>query len=142
MCCGPITAPSISPPLWRNMRGGSGASGLALADQGSRWSDLNKRVLSAVVLLPVALFCVWAGGYPFLLLVAAGCALTAHEWVTLCGYASPDPPVFWMPGVIVVAALCAGLGQAGVGLLVVLAGMVAALFLQGRRRADLAFGFP
>ena len=36
----------------------------------SRWSDLTRRVLTALVLLPVALLCVWAGGYAFLLLVA------------------------------------------------------------------------
>jgi phosphatidate cytidylyltransferase len=62
--------------------------------------------------------------------------------VTLCGYASPDPPVFWMPAVIVGAALCAGFGQAGVGLLVVLAGTAAASFPGGRSGLNFAFGFP
>jgi len=52
----------------------------------SRWSDLTRRVLSAALLLPVAVFCIWAGGWWFLALVAVACAGLAAEWVSLCRY--------------------------------------------------------
>ena len=38
----------------------------------SRWGDLRLRVISASVLAPVALACMWAGGLAFVLLVAGG----------------------------------------------------------------------
>src|SRR5665213_3518328 len=96
-CCGLTSAPGILRPLWRNTRGGSGASGRVLADPhsapssvgASRWSDLSRRVLSALVLLAVALLCVWAGGYAFLLLVVAASVVLASEWLTMCGYGMP-----------------------------------------------------
>jgi phosphatidate cytidylyltransferase len=104
-------------------------------------------------LLPVALFCIWMGGYAYLLLVAAGCVLAAHEWVTLCGYSATDPRVLWIPAVVAVAAVCSGTGLAGLGLLLVVAGAAAALVLvprygvppamrPTRHRLALAFGVP
>ena len=90
-------------------------------------------MLSGLVLLVIALVCVWAGGYAFLLLTAVACLLLAREWVTLCGYAAMDPPGCWMPAVVVAAALCGGLGAAGMGLLFVLAGTVAAAILLPRK---------
>ena len=36
-----------------------------------RWSDLGTRVLSALVLAPVALVCVWMGGIAFGVIAAA-----------------------------------------------------------------------
>jgi phosphatidate cytidylyltransferase len=77
-------------------------------------------------LLVVALLCVWAGGYAFLLLVVAACVVLSGEWATMCGYAAPDLPVFWMPAVIVAASLCAGSGAAWAGLLLVFLGTSAA----------------
>jgi phosphatidate cytidylyltransferase len=68
------------------------------------------------------------GGYLFLVLVAIGCVMLAGEWVAMCGYSASDPGVFWMPAVLVSAAVCAGLGAAAVGLLLVSLGSLAALF--------------
>jgi phosphatidate cytidylyltransferase len=71
----------------------------ALADPAAmharRWGDLRLRVLSAAVLLPIALICVWVGGMPFLVLVAVGTAGLVWEWLQLWrgagGALSPFP---------------------------------------------------
>ena len=49
-----------------------------------RWADLTKRVISALVMAPVALACVWVGGAIFGALVAAGGVGLAFEWFGLC----------------------------------------------------------
>jgi phosphatidate cytidylyltransferase len=50
----------------------------------NRWSDLSTRVLSAVVLAPIALVCVWVGGVAFSLVVAVMMLGLAAEWLALC----------------------------------------------------------
>src|SRR6185437_10058386 len=79
---------------------------LTPAPRSPQWGDLTRRVASALVLLPIALFGVWAGGYPFMLLVIAGTVVLSREWVAMCGYSNLDPPVFWMPAFLVPAAIC------------------------------------
>jgi len=46
----------------------------------SRWSDLRLRVVSAAVLLPVALACLFAGGWPWIGLVLAATVALLWEW--------------------------------------------------------------
>jgi phosphatidate cytidylyltransferase len=108
------------------MPGESGVSGLALADPGSRWSDLTRRVISVLVLLPVVLLCIWLGGYAFLLVVATAGLVLACEWLAMCGYSSADPLLFWFPTAIVAVAISSGLGHAGSGVVVVVIGTMAA----------------
>jgi phosphatidate cytidylyltransferase len=58
---------------------------LVLAERpAGRWADLSTRVLSALVLAPVALVCVWVGGIAFAVIVAAAIAGLAAEWLVLC----------------------------------------------------------
>ena len=58
---------------------------LALAERpAGRWADLSKRVLSALVLAPIALVCVWVGGAAFAVIVAAVMLGLAVEWLGLC----------------------------------------------------------
>jgi phosphatidate cytidylyltransferase len=52
-----------------------------------RWGDLRQRTLSAAMLAPVALVCVWIGGAVFAALVVAGFALLIMEWTRLCRHA-------------------------------------------------------
>jgi phosphatidate cytidylyltransferase len=67
------------------MRNGSGASVPVLAERpAGRWSDLGTRVLSALVLAPIALVCVWVGGIAFGVIVAAVMLGLAMEWLSLC----------------------------------------------------------
>jgi phosphatidate cytidylyltransferase len=46
---------------------------------------LRLRVASAAVLAPVALACVWFGGWAFTLMVLAGFAGVVWEWAGMCG---------------------------------------------------------
>ena len=120
----------------------------------SRWNDLNRRVRTALVLLPVALLCVWAGGYAFLLLVAVACIAVVIEWVTLCGHAGALPhSTFLMMVVIGTAAVCGAMQAPAIGLLLIVIGTVAAAIWgdrgidpafadPARFRIDLAVGFP
>ncbi len=57
---------------------------------------LRKRILSALVLVPVALFATWIGSWAFALLIAVGAVIAAWEWTRLVG-GSPR----WIAGGIV-----------------------------------------
>ncbi len=59
------------------------------ADQKGSNPELTLRVLTAAVLVPIALLVAWAGGIWFALLVAAGTALAGHEWSKLCDIDRP-----------------------------------------------------
>ena len=72
------------------MPGANAGSGRALADpakRGARWGDLRLRVISAVLLAPVVLACLWVGGPYWGALVAIAAMGLALEWVALCGAA-------------------------------------------------------
>ncbi|HVC62498.1 MAG TPA: CDP-archaeol synthase [Acetobacteraceae bacterium] len=49
----------------------------------ARWGDLRLRVLSAVVLAPLVLLCIWVGGVAFAALMLAGTLGAAVEWVRM-----------------------------------------------------------
>ncbi|WP_426957717.1 phosphatidate cytidylyltransferase [Muricoccus radiodurans] len=68
------------------------------------WRDLNKRFLSALVLGPAALLCVWLGANPYTALIAVGIAILTWEWVHLCGLKTRQLPGAGVP----VAVLLAG----------------------------------
>jgi phosphatidate cytidylyltransferase len=55
------------------------------AARAKRWGDLRKRVLSALVLGPAAIACIWLGAEAFTAMLALGIALLAWEWVHMCG---------------------------------------------------------
>jgi phosphatidate cytidylyltransferase len=52
--------------------------------QASRWGDLGLRALSAAVLAPIAVACVWIGGIAFTVIVAAMMVGLLVEWLMLC----------------------------------------------------------
>lgn len=56
---------------------------------GDRWSDLRLRVLSAAVLLPVALHCLYAGGIAWNILVLAATLGLLWEWWRMRGACAP-----------------------------------------------------
>ena len=57
----------------------------ALTDGGAgRWRDLRTRVLSAAVLAPVALACIWFSRWTFLILAVVGAAGIGWEWAGMC----------------------------------------------------------
>jgi phosphatidate cytidylyltransferase len=79
------------------MHGANGVSVHAQADQQAsarralRWSDLGIRLVSACVLAPVALACIWLGGIAFTILVAVAALGLAFEWLMLCRLPTARP---------------------------------------------------
>ncbi len=67
------------------------ASGSAAAPSrpAGRWGDLRLRTLSAVVLGPAVLACIWFGGLAWIVLMAVAAVGLAFEWFTLCGARRP-----------------------------------------------------
>ena len=68
----------------------------------ARWGDLRKRAVSAALLAPLALLCIWMGAAPWTALVAAAAVGLGVEWANLCG----APPLAW-PGAAVPVQLAA-----------------------------------
>ncbi len=72
-----------------------------------RWRDLRKRILSAALLAPAALLCVWLGAEAWTALMAAAAALLAWEWVRLCGFSTRRLPGFAVPAAVLAAGALA-----------------------------------
>ena len=68
-------------------------------------------MLSAAVLLPVALGCLWAGGWWFVALSAVLTAGVAMEWVAMCGYSFMAFPGNLLGFSMGMAVLLTGLGR-------------------------------
>lgn len=85
--------------------GGTMAGG---ADR-QRWRDLQKRFLSALVLGPAVLACIWLGAEPWAALVALASGVLAWEWVRMCGLKSRSLPGLLVPATVLLAT---GLGVA------------------------------
>lgn len=50
---------------------------------GSKWSDLSVRVISALVLIPVAIAAVWFGGYWYSVFIILMGIMVAREWTNI-----------------------------------------------------------
>ncbi len=106
----------------------------------SRWADLRLRVLSALVLLPVGIGCLWLGGWAWVALVALGAVGLAREFISVCGAREVPGARVGVPVAVLLAALLAALGLAWAGLLV-LAIAAVLVWLSGRRIAPV-LGVP
>ncbi len=105
------------------VRAGNGAA---------RWSDLRRRVVSASILAPLVVACIWFGGVAFDVLMMAGAVGLAVEWVGLCRTAPTTPPGLVVMLALASATAAACVGQAGIGLAILAVGAVLAWGL-GRR---------
>lgn len=74
---------------------------------GKNWRDLRKRFLSAILLGPTALLCVWLGANAYTLLLALGAAVLTWEWVHLCGLRTARLPGAGVPVAVFVAGALA-----------------------------------
>jgi phosphatidate cytidylyltransferase len=105
-----------------------------------RWSDLRKRFLSAAILAPAALACIWLGAEPFTAMVAIAVAILTWEWVHLCGLRTRTAPGFAVPVVVLGAGALAVLDRPLAALLLLLLGFVVtyafAKLLRRRRDPD------
>lgn len=98
-----------------------------------RWRDLRKRFLSALVLGPAVLLCIWLGAEPWTLLVAIACAILAWEWVRLCGLRNRRWPGMLVPAAVMASATLAVIERPRLGIAVLLASSITA-WLFGRLR--------
>ncbi|BCP53678.1 phosphatidate cytidylyltransferase [Kaistia sp. 32K] len=105
-------------------------------------SEFRLRLLSAAVLIPVALVATWWGGWPAFLLVALVAAIVFAEWANIIGRSPNLLPstadVSIGTAFVALASLIAGLQGLGVGLAVLIAGLVGVALLS--RSAWLAGG--
>lgn len=109
----------------------------------SRWSDLKPRILSAAVLAPLALLCIWLGGAAFAVMVALIAGGLAFEWLGMCRQRSRLPAimVFTALPLAVLVAAWVGIVQAVV---LLVAATAAGIAVEGgfSRTHPLAFGVP
>lgn len=109
----------------------------------ARWADLRLRILSAAILAPLTLGCIWIGGTAFAVLVSLTTVGLSYEWLRLCGNRRR-----FLPAVLFAALPLAVLltERAGAGAALALLGFatIAAAALTGgvSRTRPLAFGIP
>jgi phosphatidate cytidylyltransferase len=97
-------------------------------------SNLYMRVIAALVLAPLTIAIAWMGGWLWLLLVMAAAALLYFEWLMIVGASHNRSVVVVGVAALVTAGLFLVLGQPGVMLVAVAAGLVlSGLFVQGLR---------
>ncbi|MDA8050499.1 MAG: phosphatidate cytidylyltransferase [Rhodospirillales bacterium] len=101
----------------------------------TRFDDLPERLLSTLVLAPVALGCLWAGGVAWTLLVALAGIGTAAEWARIVSFRPAALPGALLPVLVVAAGLATavGFGQLALALLGI---ATAALATGGGPRTD------
>ncbi len=109
------------------------------ARQPVRWGDLRKRALSAALLGPTSLLCIWLGADAWTALVGLAATGLACEWVTMCGWSPLRPPGAAVPLVVLLAAAFALVNQEALALAALAAGVVA-LWAASPGRPSLAGG--
>jgi phosphatidate cytidylyltransferase len=81
----------------------------------SRWSDLRLRILSAAVLAPIALICIWLGGVTFDVIMLVGTVGLLVEWVGMVRAgrgiraSSPVGIAYLLPGIAYILLAAVGL---------------------------------
>ena len=102
------------------------------------WGDLRLRAISAAVLAPLALLCVWLGAALWTAMLAVGAVGLTWEWAELCG----RRPFAWPGALVPLAVLTAGAvavaGHEGWALLLLAGGTLATWAAGGRRSLALA----
>jgi phosphatidate cytidylyltransferase len=109
------------------------------------WSNLRLRVLSAAVLVPIALLSAWFGGPAFLIVVGMAAALLSGEWAKMSAPRSSTRAAIVMTASVIVALIPAFTSHFGMAWSVLVVGaLICALFSRLRRDddrpADEAFG--
>ncbi|MBO0710342.1 MAG: CDP-archaeol synthase [Acetobacteraceae bacterium] len=112
-----------------------------------RWADLRLRLVSALVLAPVAIAVVWLGGTVWIALIAVLAIGVACEWAQLCGSHPASLPGLALLASMLAIAVAAARPTAWPALLVLVAGcaltwVIAMLWPgePGKRPVSLAAG--
>lgn len=98
-----------------------------------RWVDLGPRVLSALVLAPSVLLCIWYGGIPFIILMSAATLGLSLEWSRLAGWADTAPATLILITSTVAAVVVAGFDHGSIALAILGIGLVALVVVLPRR---------
>jgi phosphatidate cytidylyltransferase len=93
-----------------------------------RWSDFRVRLASAAVLGPIALFCVWHGGWAWACFIAAALVGLGFEWARLANITLPS---VFLPCLLLAVWVCEITGGWLPGLLAVLVMTAAARLATG-----------
>lgn len=109
----------------------------APAEAKRRWTDLRARAISAGLLAPAVLGCLWVGGIAFQVLLLVTGVILALEWLAMCGHRLRDSA-----GALLVASVVvmAGAAAAGQGLAVVVVCVLATVAMVAMRRGAMATG--
>lgn len=107
------------------------------AARAKRWGDLRKRFLSAMVLGPAAVACIWLGAEAFTGMMALAVALLAWEWVHMCGRRIRVLPGMAVPVAVFAAGALAVQDQVRWALVVLLAGFAISWWFAHRMAAEL-----
>lgn len=91
--------------------------------------ELSKRVLSSLVLIPLALLVTWWGGSAFLLAVAVVALLSLWEWIRITAAGAPAWVFPTAAGALVASLLALHLGRAGWATLLAGAAILAMILL-------------
>jgi phosphatidate cytidylyltransferase len=117
-------------------------SAASIGAKSGRWGDLGVRVMSASVLAPLALGCIWIGGAAFAGLIAVITIGLAYEWLGLCGWRTGPAALLFaaLPAAVLLAALGSATLALGLLAFATIAGVALVRgFSPGR---PLAFGIP
>ncbi|HEY1413066.1 MAG TPA: phosphatidate cytidylyltransferase, partial [Rhodopila sp.] len=108
-----------------------------------RWGDLRLRILSAAVLAPLALACIWIGGAAFAGLVTLIAAGLAYEWMGLCRQRGNLAAVALFAA-LPLSVLLVAAGFPGPSLLLLAGATAVGVAMNGgiSRARPLAFGIP
>jgi phosphatidate cytidylyltransferase len=109
----------------------------------ARWADLRLRILSAAVLAPLALGCIWLGGVAFTGLVALIAAGLSYEWLGLCRQRSSLPAALLFAALPLSVVLTEYGAVAWALMLLAAATVAGTAYSRGLSRSrPLAFGIP
>jgi phosphatidate cytidylyltransferase len=100
------------------------------------WSNLRLRVLSAAVLVPIAVLSVWFGRAPFLIVVAMASALLSGEWAKMSAPRSSGRAALVMTAAVIVALAPAASAHFGLAWILVAVCAVVCAVLSALRRND------
>ena len=87
------------------------------------FADLPQRLLSALILAPIALLCLWLGGAAWVVLATLAGIAMGVEWAKVCRFLPVSPPAVLLPVLVAAACLASAAGFAFAAL--------AVLFLVG-----------
>ena len=105
--------------------------------------DIGIRAASAAILAPLALIAFWVGGWAFVLLMGAACALLAYEWGTMSERRAPLLVTVAVAFGVMAGAIAAYEGNVSAALVLLVFGAIAAAFFARMVSAspvDVAYG--